>query len=41
VIRAAVADGVATADVGDASSDSHLAQLVQDSMWQPVYAEGG
>lgn len=39
VIRAAVNDGVATANMGDTDSDSHLAQLVQDSMWQPVYPE--
>jgi malate dehydrogenase (oxaloacetate-decarboxylating) len=39
VIRAAVGDGVATANMGDTDSDSHLAQLVQDSMWQPVYPE--
>jgi malate dehydrogenase (oxaloacetate-decarboxylating) len=39
VIRAAVDDGVATANMGDTDSDSHLAQLVQDSMWQPVYPE--
>ena len=41
VIRAAAREGVATADVGDVSSDSHLAQLVLDSMWQPVYAPEG
>ena len=41
VIRAALNDGVATADIGDASSDSHLAQLVQDAMWQPVYSKEG
>jgi malate dehydrogenase (oxaloacetate-decarboxylating) len=39
VIRAAVDEGVATADIGDVGSDSHVAQLVQDSMWQPVYPE--
>jgi malate dehydrogenase (oxaloacetate-decarboxylating) len=39
VIRAAVADGVATARLGDVGSDSHLTQLVQDAMWQSVYQE--
>jgi malate dehydrogenase (oxaloacetate-decarboxylating) len=41
VIRAAAREGVAAADVGDVSSDSHLAQLVLDAMWQPVYAPHG
>jgi malate dehydrogenase (oxaloacetate-decarboxylating) len=39
VIRAAADDRVATADVGDVGNDSHLVQLVQDAMWQPVYPE--
>jgi malate dehydrogenase (oxaloacetate-decarboxylating) len=41
VIRAAAGEGVASADLGDITSDSHLAQLVLDSMWQPVYAQEG
>jgi malate dehydrogenase (oxaloacetate-decarboxylating) len=41
VVRAAVADGVADHDLGDVSDDSRLVQLVQDSMWQPVYVADG
>lgn len=41
VIRAAVTDGVADPDLGDVNDDSRLVQLVQDAMWQPVYATDG
>jgi malate dehydrogenase (oxaloacetate-decarboxylating) len=41
VIRAAVADGVTDADLGDVNDDSQLVQLVQDAMWQPVYPTDG
>jgi malate dehydrogenase (oxaloacetate-decarboxylating) len=41
VIRAAVADGVAEAELGDVDNDSHLVELVQHAMWQPVYEGNG
>jgi malate dehydrogenase (oxaloacetate-decarboxylating) len=41
VIRAAVDDGVAQGDMGDLSDDSQLVQLVQNAMWQAVYANEG
>jgi malate dehydrogenase (oxaloacetate-decarboxylating) len=41
VIRSAVAGGVADPGLGDVSDDSALVQLVQDAMWQPVYADDG
>jgi malate dehydrogenase (oxaloacetate-decarboxylating) len=41
VIRAAVDDGVAEAKLGDVDDDSHLVQLVQSAMWQPVYVGTG
>lgn len=41
VIRAAIDDGVATAELGGMDDDSQLVQLVQDAMWQPVYEEIG
>jgi malate dehydrogenase (oxaloacetate-decarboxylating) len=41
VIRAAVADGAADVGLDDVTEDSQLVQLVQDAMWQPVYADDG
>ncbi|MCU1494372.1 MAG: malate dehydrogenase [Acidimicrobiaceae bacterium] len=38
VIRAAVDDGVADAELGDVSDDSQLVELVQSAMWQAAYS---
>ena len=38
VVRAAVADGVADPDPVTSATTASWSKLVQDAMWQPVYA---